>query len=222
MEISLGICGSAGRKDDAKKMSKHLFEAGCIVASGLIDQLKESNYEITHLISGGAAFIDFIAVKLFLDKKVPYLRLFIPCEWDDGIFKSKIDQDTGSILNYYHKKFQTITNINSLSQMQIAKMEGAEFIVVEKGFYARNYLIAKSSDFILAMTFGEGSQVKQGGTAHCVRCYLDKIKKKGGFDKSFHYNLSNGQIYVGCTAPPEVENINKFKHRNLPSKILLP
>lgn len=208
-EITLGIAGSAGRKDDAKKLSKKHFESMILVASGLIEELSNNNYPISTIISGGAAWADFVAIQLFLDKKVNNLRLFLPCEWESGSFLSKKEKDEGSILNYYHKQFQMVTGINSLTKMQIAKNEGAEFISC-RGFYARNYLVAKS-DFLLAMTFGNGAEVKSGGTSHCVKCYLDRVRKEGFFDKSFHYNLNDGKVYEGCTVPKEEKDAKLAK-----------
>jgi hypothetical protein len=213
MEITFSIVGTAGREDDGKKLSRNHFQAMCIVASGLIEQFNESGYSITHLVSGGAAYADHVAVRLFLDRKVPHLRLFLPAKWDDGIFHDTGVKDPfanpGGTANYYHKKFQTVTHINSLSEIQISKNEGAELIEVTKGFYARNALVAKS-DFILACTFGKENEIKDGGTADTVRKYLTRIHKEGGFDKSFHYNLSDGQVYIGCTVPrEEVKHIKK-------------
>lgn len=212
VEISLGIIGTAGRKEDGKKLGRKHFEAMCIVAGGLIDELSENNYPITHLVSGGAAWADHVSVKLFLDKKVPNLRLFLPCEWDNGSFKDNgIAKDPhknpGGTANYYHKLFQNATHINSLTEIQIAKAEGAELIPVSKGFYARNALVAKS-DFILAMTFGHEHEVKDGGTAHTVQCYLNRVRKEGFFDKSFHFCLNDGKIYVGCKLPKEEKKID--------------
>lgn len=204
MEITFSIVGTAGRKDDAKRLSKSHFDAMCNIAEGLIDQCAENNYPITHLVSGGAAWSDHVAVKLFLDKKVPNLRLFLPCEYEGGSFRDNgiVDslKNPGGTCNYYHRKFQLVTHINSLSQLQIAKSEGAEFINVDKGFYARNALVAKS-DFILAMTFGNGDVVKDGGTANTIECYLNRVRKEGIFDKSFHYDLNSGQLHIGCKLP---------------------
>jgi hypothetical protein len=206
MEITLSIVGTAGRKDDEKRLSKKHFEAMCLVAEGLIDQIRENNYPLTHLVSGGAAWADHVAVKLFLDKKVPHLRLFLPAEWQNGSYKDTGDRDPfknpGGTANHYHKKFQTATNINSLTEIQLAQIEGAELIPVAKGFYARNALVAKS-DFILACTFGKEHEVKDGGTADTIRKYLDRVRREGIFDKSFHYDLNSGKIFVGCTAPPK-------------------
>lgn len=213
MEITFSIVGTAGRKDDASKLSKQHFEAMYSIANGLLYQFKEYNYPITHLVSGGAAWADHVAVKLFLNHKFPNLRLFLPAKWENGAFyDNKITgafQNPGGTSNYYHKRFQNVTNINSLSDIQIAKGEGAELIEVTRGFHARNALIAKS-DFILAMTFGHEHEVKDGGTADTIRKYLARVRKEGIFDKSFHYDLNSGKIYIGCKVPPEEKENDKL------------
>ena len=162
-------------------------------------------------MSGGAAGADHVAVKLFLNNKVSNLKLFLPAKWNDGMYydngKTNSFDNSGGISNYYHKKFQNATHIHSLSEIQIAKLRGAELIEVERGFYARNALVAKS-DFLLAMTFGNESQVKIGsGSEHCVKCYLERVRKGDIFDKSFHYDLTSGKVYIGCTAPPKTEKV---------------
>ena len=206
MEITFGICGTAGRKEDAGMLNKQYFEAMCIVASGLLDQCRENNYEITHLVSGGAAWSDHCAVKLFLDKKVPHLRLFLPCGFENGTFVDSgifnPSKNPGGTLNHYHRQFQMCAHINSLTQIHIARAEGAELIPVSGGFYGRNAMIAKS-DFLLAMTFGKEREVKNSGTAHTVECYLKRVRKEGIFDKSFHYDLNQGQVFEGCLLPKD-------------------
>lgn len=225
----MAIVGTAGRKEDGSKLSKKHFEAMCLVAGELVDQITESGYPITHLVSGGAAWADHVAVKLFLDKKVKNLRLFLPCEWDNGTFKDNGDRNPktnpGGTANFYHKKFQTSTRINSLTQIHLAQVEGAELISVARGFHARNALVAKS-DFLLAMTFGDEHEVKDGGTAHTVKCYLNRVRKEGIFDKSFHYDLNSGKIFVGCQLPKESDNdkltrlVNRVKVGGNPSHII--
>jgi hypothetical protein len=218
MEITLSIVGTAGRNDDAKRLSRKHFDAMCIVGDALIDQLSESNYPITHLVSGGAAWADHVAVKLFLNKKVPHLKLFLPCEWDWGTFRDTGQEDwkinPGRTLNKYHKQFQMTSGINSLSDIQIAKGEGAELIPTRGGFHGRNAMVAKS-DFILACTFGNKHEVKDGGTSHCVGCYLDRVRKEGIWDKSFHYDLNCGEVFVGCTVPKEEDNKLKYFQLNV-------
>lgn len=205
MEITLSIIGTAGRKDDADRLSKQHFDAMCTIAIGVIDECARINYPITTLVSGGAAWADHVAAKLYLDNKVPNLRLYLPCAFDGGSYYDngkKGIENPGGTCNYYHHKFRRLTNINSLTQLLIAKNRGAELINVEKGFYARNAMVAKS-DFLLAMTFGNGAEVKAGGTAHTVKCYLDRVKNEGFFDKSFHYDLNSGKLFFGCILPKE-------------------
>ncbi len=205
MEITFSIIGTAGRRDDESRLNRNSFEAMCIVAEKLILHCTEINYPITTLVSGGAAWSDHVAVKLYLDNKVPNLRLFLPASFDGGSFhdNGKVGiENPGGTANHYHRKFQKNTNINSLTQLLVAKAKGAELITVERGFYARNALVAKS-DFLLAMTFGNGHEVKEGGTSHTVKCYLERVKKEGFFDKSFHYDLTSGKLFSGCTLPKE-------------------
>lgn len=229
MEITFAIIGTAGRKDDAAKLSKKHFEAMCLIASGLVEQCAENNYPISHLVSGGAAWADHVAVRLFLDKKAPHLRLFLPCEWDNGAYKDNGDSgpdswktNPGKTANHFHKQFHNRTQINSLTEIQIAKAEGAE-LIAGKGFHARNALVAKS-DFLLAMTYGHEHEVKDGGTAHTVECYLNRVRKEGIFDKSFHYDLNSGQIYIGCTLPKksDEEKSDKALARNIVRSGIIP
>ena len=227
MEITLAIVGTAGRKDDGKRLTRKHFEAMTLVAEGLLEQINESNYPITHLVSGGAAWADHVAVKLFLDKKVPGLRLFIPAEWSNGEFYDTGVKDPkenpGGTANYWHRKFQSVTNINGLSDIQIAQAHGAELYKCRGGFHGRNAMVAKS-DFILACTFGEGPMVKEGGTADTIRMYLERVRKEGIFDKSFHYDLNTKNIYEGCQVPPLVDNskdeafFKQFQH-HLPQNL---
>ena len=207
MEITLAIVGTAGRKEDAKHLSRKHFEAMCLVASGLLEQINESNYPITHLVSGGAAWADHVAVRLFLDKKAPGLRIFMPADWEDGSYHDNGNKDAyenaGGTANYYHQLFQKATGINSLTEILIAKTHGAELSPVLRGFHARNALVAKS-DFMLACTFGQERFVKaKSGTEDTVRKYLERVRKEGIFDKSFHYDLTTGNIYEGCLAHPK-------------------
>ena len=216
MEITLAIIGTAGRQEDAKRLTRSHFDTMCIVAEELKKQIDDTNYPISHLVSGGAAWADHVAVRLFLDKKVEHLRLFIPCEWDDGKFHDNgIDdfvRNPGKTANSYHKAFQQKTGINGLSDIQVAKSYGAEILPCRGGFHGRNAMVAKS-DFVLACTFGDGHLVKEGGTADTLRKYLNRVRKEGIFDKSFHYDLNSKSVYEGCLVPALTEDDANSSHR---------
>jgi len=206
MEITFAIIGTAGRGDDAKKLNKHYYDAMCVVAEELLSQFAANNYPVTHVVSGGAAWADHVAVTLFLNKKVKNLRLYLPCEWDNGSFQDNGVDDNyknpGRTLNKYHNAFNRRIHIHSLSQIQIAKGNGAELLPCRGGFFGRNAMVAKS-DLLLAMTFGDKQKVKDGGTANTVKAYLERVRKGELYDKSFHFDLNDGEVYPGCELMPE-------------------
>ena len=218
MSGTMGICGTAGRRDDAHRLSKNHFEAMCECARLMLQQFKECDYEVDTLISGGAAWTDSTAVKLFLNKEVPHLKLFLPCpflaearQYDPTPLTPKEAEEkrsTGEICNALHFKFSQKVGFNSLNEILLAIQQGAD-VVTCKGFYQRNGCVAQS-DILLAMTFGDHEWVKDGGhidksgkyklggTAHTVQAYLNRVKKLGTFDKSFHYDMNSGEIFAGA------------------------
>jgi len=205
VDTTFAIVGTAGRKDDAQRLSKNHFEAMYECAKLMLQQFNESDYKVNTLVSGGAAWADHVAVKLFLNKEIPKLKLYLPCiyltearQYDPTPVVSKEQKkfSPGEIANSYHSKFTRKVGFNSLTEILQAWEQGAE-IHVAKGFYARNALIAKS-DIILAMTFGDKEWVKDGGTAHTIMTYLNRVHKYGFFDKSFHYDLNSGEIFANA------------------------
>lgn len=203
--VTLSIVGTAGRKDDARKLSKYHFEAMCLCAETLLKSLKDTGYLIDTLVSGGAAWADHVAVKLYLQGKIENLILYLPTKYEQGQFditaindadRSR-DRTTGETINYYHRKFSRVAGFNSFEELTRAEEMGAGFYVTKGGFFGRNAMVAKS-DCILAMTFGNENKVKLGGTHNTVENYLKRVKKEGFFDKSFHYDLNSGNIYSPC------------------------
>ena len=67
MEITFSIVGTS------RHPSSTSFKAACFVAEELLKKFEQCNYPVTHLVAGGRAFAEHVAVKLFLDKKVPHL-----------------------------------------------------------------------------------------------------------------------------------------------------
>ena len=122
MEISLAIVGSAGRKDDSKRLSISHFESMYGIGKGLIDILKDVNYRPTVLVSGGAAWADHIAVRLFLDGVVNKLRLFLPCPLLPACFSLANDH---CILKLFH--LSAIQKCQEHQQHQFAEKPFAHF-----------------------------------------------------------------------------------------------
>lgn len=200
----LGIIGTAGRKDDAFRLKKTSFDTMCRVANEFLIQFEKNNNKIDTLVSGGAAWADHVAVNLFLNKKVQNLILYIPTEFQNGLFLADSTFNKfspGNTLNYYHSKFQSKTKVLSLQEIQSAIEYEAKVVVCSGGFHGRNTEVANTSDVLLAMTFGNKNIVKDGGTADTVRKYIKRINNIGIFPKCFHYNLFENKLYNNGLAP---------------------
>jgi hypothetical protein len=154
----VGIIGSAGRREDGPKMNKDLFY-------WMVSKAIQLTYRADHLVSGGAAWSDHVAVDLYLSRVVSGLTLYLPCGYDGSQYISNRIRDTGSIANYYHGLFSQKMGKNTLLELQEARDMGAELIVIPGGFFARNLEVGKV-DLLIAFTWGEGSEPKDGGTAH--------------------------------------------------------
>lgn len=128
------------------------------------------------LRSGGAPWMDHLAVKLFFGRYgagVPTtLDLFLPCPWDAGRqrFHDTGERDwrvnPGGTLNYYHRLFGGMLRFDPLAELDHArKMPGVTFHVVP-GFHNRNAEIVRHAERVLAYTWGTGAEPADGGTKH--------------------------------------------------------
>lgn len=161
--MRISIIGTAGRGETAKLINHDLFAA---VQEHSIKQIHVMKHDNATIVSGGAAMIDHVAVRLFLDGRISDLELYLPCEFRDGKYVDTGFKSPGSIANYYHNKFCESTGINSLDEIMDAINFGAKVSVISGGFHARNISVGKS-DAIIAYTFGEGNYPADGGTKHC-------------------------------------------------------
>lgn len=182
--VTLSIIGSAGRGADADKMSGEVFERAVCKATRFI---KNKNIDIDNLVlvSGGSAWCDHVAVRLFLEKihfpitsfdiscdnvKVKQFQglvLHLPCAFlDTGRFDNSV---CGRILNELHDEFNAKMNLNndshfdSFSDILAAIHLGAE-VVVTNGFSGRNARVAES-DYVLAFSWhaNEAELLRSGG-----------------------------------------------------------
>lgn len=170
--IRIGVIGTAGRKDDAPRMTQPLYDAMYGVLHYHLHLW--TGAEIT-LVSGGAAWADHLAVRAFLDRAVPHLELHFPAKFKNSKFvETTADMCPGRIANWYHQKMSRTISVQSLMQIQRAIDLGATYDV-SSGFHARNHLVG-NVDVLLAFTFGDhnyaGTKVsaeiaglKDGGTA---------------------------------------------------------
>lgn len=184
----LGVIGTAGRGSDEEKMDKETWRRMLHVTRLTIFN---SNSDI--LVSGGAAWADHLAVKLFLDYSDRLLlKLYLPVKFDEKFDEDELQVpfNCGKTLNYYHKKFSNVIGEDSLKQIEEAIKKGAT-VESGKGFHGRNTQIANDSDNVLAFTFGEGKSLKDGGTKDT----WDKFMKRENREIGFHYNLNENRMY---------------------------
>lgn len=170
--ISVAIIGTAGRKEDAAKMSLALFEKMKQKAETIILQDWKLQRNQVVLVSGGAAWADHVAVRLFTesvcvtDNPFAALHLHLPCHLkEEGEKTRAVDTAPGQTMNSLHYQFSKAMGANTLCELAVAKSLGAT-INVSNGFYARNAHVAKSNR-VIAFTWGPSAAIpKDGGTLH--------------------------------------------------------
>lgn len=169
--IKIAVIGTAGRKEDAKKINRSLYFQALMSVGDII--LSYGTDDIM-LVSGAAAFADHMAVSTFEGFEGIKLRLHLPAKLTFTGFEelSKNPLDAGRVSNYYHNMFSESCHIDSLGQLRAAIKNGAE-AVVTPGFKNRNTKVAMEADVVIALTFGHNQYVKDGGTKDTCRKYLE-------------------------------------------------
>lgn len=192
----LSIIGTAGRKEDGKIISTLHFEKMCDVSRFTLGEWKQ-----TELVSGGAAWADHVAVKLYLNGDVKNLVLHLPAEFDVSkkAFVPLNDHymDPGNIANYYHGLFFKKTKINSLDEISQAIKKGAK-VVVTPGMIPRNKKVAQDSDYMIAFTFGDGEIIADYNTSSTAK---ESLLADGGTAKTWD----------SCKSAQIKRHVNLFK-----------
>lgn len=127
-----------------------------------------------HLVSGGAAWADHLAVLAFLEGTVTGLTLYLPAPFltEQGMFQDKGGRNAAAVSNYYHARFSQTLGLDAFAtrrDIQEAIRRGANVITQPfrqgyAGLFLRNALVAKAATDLLAYTFGENDAPTPGGT----------------------------------------------------------
>ena len=169
---TLAIIGPAGRKEDAVKLTVKHWNAMCKAAIELV----ESNTRITSFVSGGAAWADHVAVRLASHYEGRYpLNLWLPA----------VNQDFQTA-QYYHEKFSLVLGRDTWSEIFNAPSLTYHSL---GSFKDRNTKVAEAADHFLAITFGDGPNVKDGGTLDTV----NKMRKRGV--PGHHFDLNTFTLH---------------------------
>lgn len=164
--LTLAVIGTSGRGEDKLKLTAHHWDMMLIRTQGLIEDLG-----VTDLVSGGAAWADHVAVHLNKTKGYP-LSLWLPSYSNDI-----------EVARNYHAYFSTFLSRNTFEEVMSLSFK------TKGGFKDRNKMVAKEADAYIAMTFGDGPDVKDGGTKHTVDM-MDKLGAQG-----FHLDLNTFELY---------------------------
>lgn len=209
----LAIIGTAGRADDGKRLAAdpERYLTRMLDAAREVSKLTGA----TELISGGAAWADHIAVLLFLEDPEHYsLELELPAKLiqaDAGVrvFDDKGTHDfksnPGAVSNHYHKAFtkavakvrpgfSSFAHFGDIEDVHVG-LAAEVRLNIGTGFLERNLVVAAKAHHCLAMTFGNGKQLKDGGTAHTMSNFL----AKRGHGAAYHLDLNMLKLWEGAT-----------------------
>lgn len=199
----LAIIGTAGRGDDGKALTARTAEyyGRMLDAARKVAALTGSKA----LVSGGASWSDHVAVTLFLEDPNGYsLELELPERLDrlaDGRLRfhdkgtGDFKGNPGAVSNHYHKRFAKALGHDPYEDFALALANEGCSSTVTFGFHARNLVVAAKADHLLAMTFGEGRKLKDGGTAHTTEAFLAR-KDRG---EAYHLDLNTLKLWPGAT-----------------------
>lgn len=154
----IAIIGTAGR-DRTKPMSQALWDWMVRDVTGRVPQG-------AHVVSGGAAWADHLAVELFLNGHAEALTLHLPAPFEKRFLGP--NHSSASAANYYHSIFSRTRGTNTLAQIERALDMGAEVTyeparVGYSGLLNRNTKVAKA-DQLIAYTFSVFHTPADGGT----------------------------------------------------------
>lgn len=190
---TVSIIGSAGRKEEMKLVNKELMEsARNAILQTITEEWKLEPAQV-RLVSGGAAVIDHLAVRLFLDKSLKWhsIHLHLPCKFDTTRMEYDRTDKTGWYSNSLHRQFTERVNPSSLCELSRLVKEfnkGNTQIQVDyhSGFLKRNVPVS-ASHYILALTFGDDAAPKQeSGTFHTWR-----LAEANGISQLKHVSLKS-------------------------------
>ncbi len=175
----IGVVGTAGR-DGNTRLGPVLYANAFHKLAELVGPLPKP----WHFVSGGAAWMDHLAVLAYLGRGTQpiTLDLHLPCPWvveqrrylDNGLRDWK--ENPGGTMNYYHRLFGGMMRGDTLLDVHNALQTGA-VAHVHPGLRARNLGIAQNVDQLIAFTWGaEGPPL--GGTAHTwATCPAHVVKR---------------------------------------------
>lgn len=156
--MKIAIIGTAGRGRQA--MTRELWD-------WMVDSAKYKVPEGSHVVSGGAAWADHLAVELMLIGHAGQLTLHLPAPFEKCFIGPH--GSAGSVANFYHGHFSQVIRRRSLSDIE--KVLGMAGVTMThepvsrdtSAMFNRNEKVARCEK-LLAYTFGRCGVPADGGT----------------------------------------------------------
>lgn len=169
--LHVGVIGSAGRKEDASKMTKQLYQWMYRDAGyRIVKFFEESDHDELHFHSGGAAWADHLVVSLMKSGIGDAATLHLPTRFHTKYARFSDGNPTGKTANYYHEQFSEKLEQDTLAGLAHFMLDPRVRAIQYKGFFPRNIGIGEASELLLAYTWGPGKQPKpKSGTLHTWR-----------------------------------------------------
>ena len=183
----IAIIGTAGRSSSQlAALNTVVFDEMTNLAMGQIREWGFENLSQVILVSGGSAWADHVAVRLFLDRIEEWggLQLFLPCRFSPDT-KQFDSTACGKSLNRYHEQQSSKMNRCSRQDLAAAIALGAQVETIRKGFKGRNTAVANQADYMIALTFSSSADAPD----HNSRGTLDTWSKCHGVKKHFSLQL---------------------------------
>ena len=195
--LRIAIIGTAGRRDDAARLTSASFPRMVEAAKRAAEKL--SGGTPWRAVSGGAAWADHVAVVLFLGGVAAGLDLELPAKLSaDGYVDNGLNdswRNPGMVSNRYHKAFAQTAGLDPFMDLRRARSLAACSVTEGGGFLGRNSAIAMA-DHCVALTFGCKTLLKPGGTEDTMRKFLAR-----GLGRSVHIDLHDISAFSPARVP---------------------
>ena len=198
----VAVIGTAGR-DASIDMTRTLWRLMC-------EDLSKRINPSDHLVSGGAAWADHLAVHAYLNGQCKNLTLFLPAPIANQKYEGPL-RSAGSTANYFHKRFTDAIAENTLEQISVAIQNGARVSAepAAPGFaamFARNRKVAQLAQAVIAYTFHDGEEPLPGGTLDTWRQIRSSdrthIDLRPILAQALHLDMQSKQAAIKATTKP--------------------
>jgi hypothetical protein len=179
--MRVGVIGTAGR-NCLDRLNADVYDKMALDFENILRNIREVENKSIELVSGGAAWVDHLAVRIYLEDivSVESIHLYLPCKF--YLLNSCFDcySQEGKTLNFYHGKFSSIIIEEDLdffySRKQLSMViDNESNYTVISGFKNRNIEVGKV-DLLVAYTFGKNVPLSGSGTWHCWKNSIAKKK----------------------------------------------